>query len=57
MLQDRNNIGNKHSVSKKDTGLSQYTGNARVAGLQNDLRLTDKQYEICVTVFFGYVVS
>ena len=57
MLQDRNNIGNKHSVSKKDTVLSQYTGNARVAGLQNDLRLTDKQYEICVTVFFGYVVS
>ena len=37
--------------------LSQYTGNARVAGLQKDLHLTDKQYQICVTIFFGYVVS
>lgn len=33
-----------------------YTGNARVAGLQKDLGLTDTQYQICVTVLFVYVV-
>lgn len=27
-------------------------GNARVAGLQVDLGLTDTQYQICVTVLF-----
>ncbi|KAF8817606.1 MFS general substrate transporter [Phlegmacium glaucopus] len=27
-------------------------GNARVAGLQKDLHLTDKQYQICVTVLY-----
>ena len=32
------------------------TGNARVAGLQTDLHMTDKQYQICNTVIFVYVV-
>ena len=32
------------------------TGNARVAGLQRDLQLTDKQYQICNTIIFVYVV-
>ena len=27
-------------------------GNARVAGLQKDLKLTDAQYQICLTVLF-----
>ena len=31
-------------------------GNARVAGLQKQLGLTDHQYQICVTVLFVYVV-
>jgi len=34
------------------------TGNARVAGLQKDLKLTDTQYQICVTVLYvPYIVS
>ncbi|KAF8817611.1 MFS general substrate transporter [Phlegmacium glaucopus] len=33
-------------------------GNARVAGLQSDLHLTDKQYQICISVLFvPYVLS
>lgn len=32
------------------------TGNARVAGLQKDLQMTDKQYQICGTIIFAYVV-
>ena len=31
------------------------TGNARVAGLQKDLKLTDNQYQICITVLYVYV--
>ena len=31
------------------------TGNARVAGLQKDLELTDSQFQICLMVFFMYV--
>ncbi|KAL0959958.1 hypothetical protein HGRIS_011622 [Hohenbuehelia grisea] len=27
-------------------------GNARVAGLQKDLKMTDQQYQICLTVLF-----
>lgn len=27
-------------------------GNARVAGLQKDLKMTDRQYQICVTALF-----
>ena len=30
-------------------------GNARVAGLQKDLKLTDNQYQICITVLYVYV--
>ena len=30
----------------------QLTGNARVAGLERDLGLTDKQYQICVTTLY-----
>lgn len=30
----------------------QSTGNARVAGLERDLGLTDRQYRICVTALF-----
>lgn len=30
-------------------------GNARVAGLQKQLHLTDTQYQICVTVLYVYV--
>jgi hypothetical protein len=29
-----------------------HIGNARVAGLQTDLHLTDQQYQICLTVLF-----
>ncbi|KAF9445028.1 MFS general substrate transporter [Macrolepiota fuliginosa MF-IS2] len=33
-------------------------GNARVAGLERDLGLTEKQYKICVTIFFiPYLLS
>jgi MFS family permease len=33
-------------------------GNARVAGLQKDLHLTDRQYQICVTVLYvPYIVA
>ncbi|KAF8815170.1 MFS general substrate transporter [Phlegmacium glaucopus] len=33
-------------------------GNARVAGLQSDLHLTDKQYQICITVLYvPYIVA
>ena len=32
------------------------TGNARVAGLQKDLHLTDNQWQICNSVVFAYVV-
>ena len=32
------------------------TGNARIAGLQEDLHLSDKQYQICNTIVFVYVV-
>lgn len=32
------------------------TGNARVAGLQKDLHLTDNQWQICNSVIFAYVV-
>jgi hypothetical protein len=28
-------------------------GNARVAGLQKELGMTDRQYQICVTVLFA----
>lgn len=35
--------------------LASYLGNARVAGLQADLGLTDRQYQICVTVLYVYV--
>jgi len=31
-------------------------GNARVAGLQQDLGMTDRQYQICITVLYVYVV-
>ena len=31
------------------------TGNARVAGLQKDFKLTDNQYQICITVLYVYV--
>lgn len=33
-----------------------HVGNARVAGLQKQLGLTDQQYQICVTVLFVYVL-
>ena len=33
------------------------TGNARVAGLQEDLNLSDKQYQTCLTIAVAYVVS
>ncbi|KAF8817612.1 MFS general substrate transporter [Phlegmacium glaucopus] len=33
-------------------------GNARVAGLQSDLHLTDKQYQICISVLYvPYIIS
>jgi len=33
-------------------------GNARVAGLQKDLHMTDEQYQTCITIFFGpYIAS
>ncbi|PAV17566.1 MFS general substrate transporter [Pyrrhoderma noxium] len=33
-------------------------GNARVAGLQKDLKLTDNQYQICITVLYvTYIAS
>lgn len=35
--------------------LASNLGNARVAGLQADLGLTDHQYQICVTVLYVYV--
>jgi hypothetical protein len=28
-------------------------GNAKVAGMQEDLNLTSNQYSICLVVFFG----
>ena len=33
------------------------TANARVAGLQTDLNMTDKQFQICNTIIFVYVLS
>ncbi len=30
-------------------------GNARVAGLEKDLHMTDHQYQICVTILYVYV--
>jgi hypothetical protein len=30
-------------------------GNARVSGLQKDLHMTDRQYQVCVTVLYVYV--
>ena len=32
-------------------------GNARVAGLQKDLKLTDNQYQICITALYVYVYN
>ena len=40
------NVDQSHSI----------TGNARVAGLQNDLQMTDIQYQICNTITFMYAV-
>ena len=40
---------------ESDLSLSM-TGNARVAGLQKDLHLTDKQFQICITIGIVYVV-
>lgn len=31
-------------------------GNARVAGLQDELNLSDRQYQICLTLFYVYVL-
>jgi len=35
----------------------QLTGNARVAGLERDLGLMDKQYQICVTTLYVPFIS
>ena len=36
----------------------QLTGNARIAGLERDLGLTDRQYQICITTLYvPYILS
>jgi hypothetical protein len=57
-MQDRSNIGDDESLP--DKGLIAhhlFAGNARVAGLQKDLGLTNQQYQICVTVLYVCVLD
>ncbi|KAJ3503782.1 hypothetical protein NLJ89_g8279 [Agrocybe chaxingu] len=52
---DRANIGEHFDLVPPTVGsleLFTTSGNARVAGLQRDLRLTDREYQICVTVLY-----
>lgn len=53
--QDRANIGENSgllSFGCRQIKSLVILGNARVAGLQADLGLTDQQYQICVTVLY-----
>jgi len=58
IIQDRVNIGICYTMPARAKFIwycGHSTGNARVAGLQKDLKMTDAQYQICLAVFFVWV--